>query len=337
VANQTQAELFARLQAAGFNPYAQGVSQADAELYAKLSAAVSSTNGQAYKNQTLAEEYAALSAASPLVLDQLSALPAAAYSLRRLTQTYAGPAINVRRDSDNAVMDIGFIGNSLDTITLLAFCGSGSGYVTTWYNQGTLGSSGNLTQYAAAYDPRIVNNGSLVTVNGRPALDFSENTTSFLNVPNVNSPSGMTAAAFNFVGSFAPNGTSSIIPYTVGGSASNAMFLYFVPNSGSPYVNLVDFGVSQSANIGITTGVPTIFTAAADSSLRLYMNGSLAATLSNTIAFGTGSGLRLGQNYGSSYWQGMMTEVIQTTIALPAADHQTLEHNQESYYGISGL
>ena len=47
-------------------------------------------------------------AAEPLILDQIGAPSAAAYSLRKLRAAYTGSAIRVRRSSDNAEADIGF-------------------------------------------------------------------------------------------------------------------------------------------------------------------------------------------------------------------------------------
>ena len=46
-----------------------------------------------------------------------------AYSLRKLRTAYTGSAIRVRRSSDNAEQDISFIGNDLDTQTMLDFVG----------------------------------------------------------------------------------------------------------------------------------------------------------------------------------------------------------------------
>lgn len=56
-------------------------------------------------------------------LDLLSVASAASYSLRKLRTAYAGQVIRVRRSSDNAELDIGFVGNLVDTATLLAFVG----------------------------------------------------------------------------------------------------------------------------------------------------------------------------------------------------------------------
>jgi hypothetical protein len=53
-------------------------------------------------------------AAAPLILDQIGAPSAAAYSLRKLRAAYAGNAIRVRRSSDNAELDIGFTASGGD-------------------------------------------------------------------------------------------------------------------------------------------------------------------------------------------------------------------------------
>lgn len=47
---------------------------------------------------------------------------AAAYSLEKLSSNYTGDAIEVRRDSDNTILDIGFDGNELDVTALDNFC-----------------------------------------------------------------------------------------------------------------------------------------------------------------------------------------------------------------------
>src|SRR5690606_27401865 len=65
-------------------------------------------------------------------------------------------SIRVRRDSDNAEKDIGFIGKDLDVQTLLDFVGGGNGYVTVTYAQGQTSSfQSNLSA-----QPLIVENGA---------------------------------------------------------------------------------------------------------------------------------------------------------------------------------
>ena len=64
-------------------------------------------------------------------------------------------SIRVRRSSDNAEKDIGFIGKDLDIQDLLNFVGSGNGYVISTYSQGSISSSQGL----ADSQPLIVENG----------------------------------------------------------------------------------------------------------------------------------------------------------------------------------
>lgn len=99
---------------------------------------------------------------------------AAAYSLKKLRDAYTGSAIRVRRSSDNTEQNIGFIGENLDTSALTSFCGSGNGFVSTWYDQS--GNARNATQTTAANQPQIVSSGSIILENGKPAITNSGST-----------------------------------------------------------------------------------------------------------------------------------------------------------------
>lgn len=113
----------------------------------------------------------------PFLLDTYSGARAA-YSLRKLSTSYTGDAIIVRRSSDNTSQSIGFNGSgNLDTASLLSFVGAGNGFVSTWYDQS--GNSQNGTQASSAYQPKIVNSGSLITDNGLPSVLFN-NTDSYI-------------------------------------------------------------------------------------------------------------------------------------------------------------
>lgn len=89
-------------------------------------------------------------------LDALAVTPVAAYGLKKLIST-ATSAIRVRRSSDNAEQDIGFVGDALDTSSLSAFVGSNSGFVVKVYDQ--VGAN-HWLQATAGNQPRIVNAGS---------------------------------------------------------------------------------------------------------------------------------------------------------------------------------
>lgn len=108
---------------------------------------------------------------SGYLLNQVSVNAWAACSLRRLRTAYTGPAIRVLRSSDSAESDIRFVGGDLDTSSLIAFVGSGTGYVKKMYDQ-----SGNGRDFVqtglTTFMPRIIITGTLQTVNGLPAVFY---------------------------------------------------------------------------------------------------------------------------------------------------------------------
>ena len=106
---------------------------------------------------------------TPYLLDTYEGA-AAAYSLRRLRSSYTGPAVRVRRASNNDELDIYFNRDgSLDTATLEAFCAGTDGFVKVWYDQGQEGN--DMSQTVTANQFRIVSNGVVLTKNGKPTLN----------------------------------------------------------------------------------------------------------------------------------------------------------------------
>jgi hypothetical protein len=90
---------------------------------------------------------------------------------RRLGGTYTGNLIEVRRSTDNALLNIGYNSeNELDTATLTGFIGANSGFIRTIYDQ--TGAGNNFVQTTLANQPRIVNAGVVDTKNGKPAAFF---------------------------------------------------------------------------------------------------------------------------------------------------------------------
>jgi len=97
--------------------------------------------------------------------------PKVALGLRRLSSSYTGSCLKVRRSSDSTTKDIGFTAEGeLDVEALLDFVGTGSGYIDTWYDQS--GNGTNATQATVANQPTIVLNGVLKMVNNRPAIYY---------------------------------------------------------------------------------------------------------------------------------------------------------------------
>jgi hypothetical protein len=142
--------------------------------------------------------------ATPLLLD-LYPNSTAAYSLRKLTNAYGGAAIRVRRSSDNAESDIGFVANVLDTASLLSFCSATDGFVVKWYSQ-VGGSTYDVLQTTALKQPKIVISGVLNTINLLASCQFiSASSTGLLTSAGVSVQNGeFLACAVGLVNTTAP-------------------------------------------------------------------------------------------------------------------------------------
>jgi hypothetical protein len=110
-----------------------------------------------------------------LLIDEFApkyGIPFSAWSCaRRLWSNYTGNLIEVRRSTDNALLDIGYNSeNELDTATLLGFLAGATGTVRTLYDQ--TGAGNHFQQTTLANQPRIVNAGVLDTRNGKPSMFF---------------------------------------------------------------------------------------------------------------------------------------------------------------------
>jgi hypothetical protein len=111
---------------------------------------------------------------STLLLDLFGTDILAAYSLRKLSSTYSGDAVRVRRTSDNVEQDIGFDGNGdLDTSSLTTFLGSDDGFLAKWYDQS--GNSRDGAQTNANKQIRIATAGTIETKNSLPTTQGASN------------------------------------------------------------------------------------------------------------------------------------------------------------------
>jgi hypothetical protein len=205
---------------------------------------------------------------------------AVGYSLRKLRSAYSGSAIRVRRSSDNAEQNIGFVANVLDTASLLTFCGAGNGFVTTWYDQS--GNANNGTQTIAVFQPQIVFNGVIATNNSTPSMIF-DGSNDFLNPVDFALP---TSSIFSVVKTLSANQYNSIYNRgTTAGDASRDALLYIDrTNSKLEFQrsNNVSFPTaSTSININNTILATGIYTG---SSLNVYANGTLGTSASTNIS-----------------------------------------------------
>ncbi len=278
----------------------------------------------------------AASAVSAAILDDVPGA-AAAYSLRLLDQDYAGPAINVKRTSDGATQDIGFVNGRLDTASLLSFIGSSNGLVTTWYDQ-----SGNGRDASDPDDgdrPNIVTAGGLdlATSNKLPALRFD----------------GSDALTL-FEGLLSDVSVSSVQEFSTAPSSSNSLAMRFwnfaFDNSTRFSIGVEgggDFAIARSggsfltAESGTTLGTDeTIFATAlvnfssSPDSYDIFVNGNQEFDVNNITNLTDANRFVIGgqDTGGTRGLNGYSQEVILYSRVLGTDEWTAIYNNQVSFY-----
>ena len=265
-----------------------------------------------------------------------------AYSLRKI-RTGQTRAIRVRRSSDNTEQDIGFVGNDLDTASLLSFCGAGNGFVTTWYDQSSNGY--NVTQTTQANQPQIVNSsGTVITNNGKPTISFNRTSSRFLANTSASAIVGVTNSTLNMVSTWIATNAFESTPIVIGQGGERGKIRAFYRANYSLTQGYGTWFIDQPASsLTLDLGNTHIFSAVQSSqSLTLVKDGITASyTLTdNPTNVGTGI-ISLGTMYlagvpSASYTSDInLAEVVIFSSAISVTDRQLLERNQGLYYSIT--
>lgn len=263
-----------------------------------------------------------------------------AYGLRLLRNAYSGNLIRVRRSSDNAEQDIGFVGQNLDIASLMSFVGSGSGYVTTWYDQS--GNSKNLTQTTTSAQPRIVNAGVLETINGLPTVYFDGSNDHLLNsaMTGFISGSDITSVMVASTHASSPIWGRYVVLHKTGDyyeyTTSTSMQLLTLAGD----VYSIQSHTNNMGAPGYNSATPgTLFQAVAyhssANSELFYVNGTLqsAGTVSNSLApdyLVVGAGRD--NTSVTDYARGTVSELIIYNSALSGSNILSLELAQLYYF-----
>lgn len=269
---------------------------------------------------------------SGLILDGLNS--AAAYSLRKLRNAYSGAAINVR-SSGGATQDIGFTASGeLNTAALLAFVGTGNGFVTTWYDQS--GNGRNATQTTASLQPQIVNNGAIETHQGKPTLYFDGDDDYFTHTLNLAGESIVTAVV-NSLGLLPSRVAATVFTAT----PSNTRVDNIMYSIGAFNTQWGSYASGQ-LNSGITIGndyslLEVISNNPPTGLVQLYTNGVFSAALAGRYAgdFQTRQSIGAEHSWGGNNHHGYIAEIIALPSVISTINRQTLERNQGQFYGIT--
>ena len=267
---------------------------------------------------------------------------AAAYSLRKLAVGYSGSAIRVRRSSDNAESDIGFASNNqLNTAAINAFAGSGSAFVTKWYDQS--GNGRDAIQTTAANQPLIQSAGVVITNGGKPAIENTS--TSFLSTSQTAFTTLQTHSAF------------IVLKGKTQSQADYAGYVVFGPASGYDYQNTValtgntgaisggknlDFGGPPPYSIiaaGLVTTFRLITYIITSGSAQAWQNGTSVGITTGSFATTNSGKLYIGTRFINSAvqttgcFQGYYQEVISYN-ASQTTNKTNIESNINTFYTI---
>lgn len=251
---------------------------------------------------------------TPLPLDTFTT-PAAAYSMRRLKSTYSGPGIRLRRASDSAELDIGFLGFTgftgapIDTAAANAHCTAATCFLSKWYDQS--GSARDWTIAAASQPQYVADCG-----NGLPCAKTT----------------GGQNLAFSTV---TPAGAQSLAAVArVDGAIQGCTFLSASNNGLTSGAGTAQFGIAGTGNIFANAALATWHAANGvinGAASVLNVDGAeTTGTVTTDVAAGNlygvwgQGGTNLCSEREAVYWDG---------YALTAGERTALQTNQKNFWG----
>ena len=208
----------------------------------------------------------------------------AAYSLQDLAVGSGSTrVVRVRRSSDNAEDD--FAASEVANGTLTTWVGSGNdGFVETWYDQS--GNGRDATQSTAGNQPKIVSGGALVLRNGKPTVDFYNNssfsTSAFTD--------GSAHSSFAVINNQAANSNRKVFYAKAEFPNKGFVWNYRGDQTAGKY-DSVSFDGSTRSLIYNNSSSPlyALVSTFINSSKKLFINGSTAASSSNSFVADDGT------------------------------------------------
>jgi hypothetical protein len=267
----------------------------------------------------------------------LDAYPSAAfaYSFRKLRAAYAGAAVRIRRNNDDAEADIGFSGNDFDAAAAAAHIGANEGYIVTWYDQ-----SGNGLDVTQATGVLQWDYTAASSIGGLPgALAQAGRGMARASVADTAFGSG---TQFTILAAMEQTGAGSAENMFLSwNEASTPTFLIWATHQDSLYMDFGTGGGSGRVNVSQPGGwddTPHILECYRDSSdnQAIVVDGSSLVSASRTDDLSTASAtLRVGKHSaGTADFVGFISEVVFWGTDLGSTDRAGARDNMNSYYSV---
>ena len=224
--------------------------------------------------------------------ERLTVQPNILLSTKSRTRTGTGLCMRVRRSSDNTELDIYFKNGYADWTAISTFVGTGSGYVTRWYDQ-ISGGTVYASQATATNQPRVVNAG---VPDGK--IVFSDTLTSYLVIPlAAGSPMpqpatiASTSYRYNDQKLFDGEGTGRFMMDYTGAGSVQRMF--------AGTVSLASFSAYST---GLLPGIKDVNVCIFNGATSVLRRNKYYTTLSGTVGTNTCTNLRIGTNSTTNGW-----------------------------------
>ena len=227
---------------------------------------------------------------------------ALAYSLRRLSSSFSGSPIRVRRSNDNAEQDIPFDGSGdLDTANLLAFVGSNDGFICDWYDQS--GNSNDGIAVSATTQAKIVSSGVVETdnTNGKPTSVWSADKYNLTN--NIST----TLEYYNIVKIRRPNKSTNIITTLASSTTFPRILTWSANGSGNVRVANMNGQVSFGSSTAQSGFILETYRQT-DGEMFLFTNNTQSGATPNTT--NVGATLNRFGSRGTAFTTGEYQEII---------------------------
>ena len=279
-------------------------------------------------------DYSVYRYAASFSVDPWISVAQMACSVRRLVSAYTGPCLRVQRSSDSTQTDIGWVNEVLDIGALMAFVGSGTGYVVTWYDQS--GNGRNFT--APGSQPVIVNAGSLVTRSGVPAIQFSGS-------QSLQNAGGFNPKTIATVG-YATTENAHRGIFSVDSTSDTALYFKVSDPSGNGSITRKTTGSDktwsyaganvQGKNMSYIGRIDTTSVSARVNGANLTPSSSVTSSSSELAA--SGSALIGGSYFAHSrtdFYNGTIQEVICFSTLFTDSDLANLERDQGNSFDLA--